>query len=607
MLWENLTEGGQGTSLRLRMTKKKIVKILEEISVLLEIKGENPFKVRAYQNGARALETVEDSIADLIGLGRLGKVRGVGDALAKKIVTLHETGSLDYYDDLKGSVPAGLLEMLEIPGLGGKKIKAIHGKLGVTSIEELTLACEAGKVAELPGFGAKSQVNIMEGIQNREAYGKRHLWWNAREVAEPILAALRNLPEVERAEHAGSLRRNRETVGDLDFIVASTEPGPIMHWFTGQRLVDEVTAKGETKSSIRMESGLQADLRVVPPDQFAFALHHFTGSKEHNVSMRQRALGRGFSLSEWGLSEIDDGPRDSEALTVNTRRKGPPSEIRTEEALFGFLGMEYVPPELREGLGEIEAAECDKLPKLIRPDDLRGAFHNHTTASDGASTLEEMAHAADDLGWEYLGIADHSKASFQANGLDEIRLEQQMETIRAFNESGQAKVRLFAGVECDVLPDGRLDLADSILEQLDYVVVSIHSSFTQSTDVVTDRMVRAIEHPCTTMVGHLTGRILLQREGYAIEALRIIDAAVANGVIIELNANPYRLDMDWRLWHRATEKGVLCSINPDAHDAAHLPFVEAGLRIARKGWLTAEQVLNTRSLDRVEKYLAGRA
>jgi DNA polymerase (family 10) len=591
------------------MTKKEIVEILEEIAVLLEIKGENPFKVRAYQNGARALDTVEDKLVDLIESGRLYQIRGVGDALAKKVVTLHETGSLEYYDNLKASVPPGLLEMLEIPGLGGKKIKAIHGKLGVTSIEELSAACEAGKVAEIPGFGARSQTKILEGIRNREAYGKRHIWWQAREVAEPILEGLRSLPEVERAEHAGSLRRSRETVGDLDFLVASSLPQPIMDWFTDQVWVGEVTAKGETKSSVRMESGLQADLRVVSPDQFAFALHHFTGSKEHNVSMRQRALGRGFSLSEWGLTEVDDESQVSGASIGSPVRAGAPddpAEIRTEEALFGFLGMEYVPPELREDMGEIEAAESDGIPKLVRSADIRGAFHNHTTASDGSNTLAEMAEAADALGWEYLGIADHSKASYQANGLDEARLEKQVASIRAFNESGRAKARLFAGVECDILPDGRLDLANGVLEKLDYVVVSIHSSFTQSTEVVTERMVRAIEHPSTTMVGHLTGRILLQREGYAIDVLRVIDAAAANGVIIELNANPYRLDMDWRYWRRAVEKGVLCSINPDAHDVVQLSFVEAGVRIARKGWLTAGQIFNTWPLDQVEEYLAGR-
>lgn len=588
------------------MTRKEIVEVLEEIAVLLEIKGENPFKIRAYQNGARALETMEDDLASIIAAGTLGEVRGVGKALVEKIITLHETGELEYYEKLKASVPAGLLDLLEIPGLGGKKIKAIYGQLGVTSIEELTRACREGQVAELAGFGPKSQAKILEGIRNREAYGRRHLWWNARDVAEPILRGLAALPGVEQAAHAGSLRRNRETVGDLDFIVASNEPGPIMDWFTGQDGVAEVTAHGETKSSVRMESGLQADLRVIPPDQFAFALHHFTGSKEHNVLMRQRALNRGYSLSEWGLTESADGPRDSDSLNRAPARKGSPrdpSGIRSEEELFGFLGLADIPPELREGLGEIEAAEADLLPVLVEPGDLRGAFHNHTTASDGASSLEDMVAGAEAFGWDYLGIADHSKASFQANGLDEARVERQLGTIRAFNASGKSRVRVFAGVECDILPDGQLDLDDSVLAALDYVVVSIHSSFSQSTDVVTARMIKAIEHPSTTMVGHLTGRILLRREGYAVDAARIIDAAAANGVIIELNANPHRLDMDWRLWRRAAEKGVITSINPDAHDAAHLGFVEAGIRVARKGWLTAAQVLNAWPLEKVAAFL----
>lgn len=588
------------------MTRKEIVEVLEEIAILLEIKGENPFKIRAYQNGARALETMEEDLAAIIEAGTLGEIRGVGKALVEKIITLHEAGSLEYYDKLKASVPAGLLELLEIPGLGGKKIKAIHGKLGVNSIEELTRACQENRVAELAGFGPKSQAKILEGIRNREAYGKRHLWWAAREVAEPILRGLATLPEVQDAAHAGSLRRNRETVGDLDFIVSSSEPGPVMTWFTKQDGVAEVTAHGETKSSVRMESGLQADLRVVPPDQFAFALHHFTGSKEHNVEMRQRALNRGFSLSEWGLTATEEGPRDPESLARAPARQGSPQDpqmIRSEAALFGFLGLAEIPPELREGLGEIEAAETDALPILVEPGDLRGAFHNHTTASDGASSLEEMVAGAEALGWDYLGIADHSKASFQANGLDEARVERQLAAIRAFNASGKSKVKVFAGVECDILTDGELDLDDTVLDALDYVVVSIHSSFTQPTDVVTARMIKAIEHPATTMVGHLTGRILLRREGYAIDAARIIDAAAANGVIIELNANPHRLDMDWRLWRRAAEKGVLTSINPDAHDAAHLGFVEAGVRVARKGWLTAGQVLNTWPLDEVEAFL----
>jgi DNA polymerase (family 10) len=577
------------------MNKKEIAEVLNEIGTLLELKGENPFKVRAYQNGARALETLTEKLEDVIAEGRLNEIKGVGEALAKKIAELFESGELEFYENLKASLPGGLMEMLDIPGLGGKKIKVLYDKLGVDSIDSLEKASREGKVAELPGFGAKSAEKILKGIENREAYAKRHLWWNAQKVAEPILKGLRKLPEVLRADHAGSLRRNRETVGDLDFIAASSSPTPIMDWFTGQPDVAEVTAKGETKSSIRLESGLQADLRVVPPEQFAFALHHFTGSKEHNVQMRQRALARGLSLSEWGLSNEKDetSAKDSEG-------------IDSEEALFRYLDLSFIPPELREGLGEIDVAESGSFPDLVNEEDLRGCFHNHTEASDGVNTFEEMAQAAQELGWDYLGLADHSKASFQANGLSEERVSQQIEAIRRLNGSGEFTTKLFSGIECDILTDGSLDLGDDILKELDYVVVSVHASFTQPADQMTARVIKAIEHPSTTMLGHLTGRLLLAREPYDLDIEKVVDAAIANGVIIEINANPHRLDMDWRHWRRAGEKGLLTSINPDAHSIDHLKFVDAGVRVARKGWLSAKSVVNTWSLEEVEAFLRNR-
>ncbi|RME69976.1 MAG: DNA polymerase/3'-5' exonuclease PolX [Verrucomicrobia bacterium] len=579
------------------MNKADIADILNEIGTLLELKGENPFKVRAYHNGARALETLDGDLGELIAEGRLGKVKGIGAALAQKIETLYETGRLPFYEELRASVPEGLLEMLEIPGMGAKKVRAIHEKLGITTIEELAEACAAGRVAELPGFGKKSEEKIAAGIRNREAYSKRHLWWSAYAVAGPIVEGLRKLPQVERAEYAGSLRRNLETVGDLDFIVASREPGPVMDWFVGLPGVIEVTGRGETKSSIRLEGGMQADLRVVPPEQFAFALHHFTGSKEHNVMMRQRALARGWSLSEWGLSVVEHGE------TGEGGAPPPPADIRDESGVFAALGLSYIPPELREGLNEIEAAEHDAIPELIRVEDLQGCFHNHTHASDGRNSLEEMAAAAAEHGWAYLGIADHSRAAFQANGLDEDRLAAQIEAIRRLNASGRFPVRLFAGLECDILADGRLDMDGDLLRELDYVVASVHNALGQPEEEMTRRLIRAIEHPCTTMLGHPTGRLLLAREPSRVDMARIIDAAAANGVVIELNANPRRLDMDWRWWSRAAEKGVLCSINPDAHATEQLDFVEAGVRVARKGWLTREHVLNTRSLAEIEAFL----
>ncbi len=575
------------------MKKADIVDVLEEIAVLLELKGENPFKIRAYTTGARALETMEEDIGELIAANELGSVRGIGSALVEKIETLYKTGELEYYTNLRSSIAPGLIEMLEIPGLGGKKVKKIHDSLGVDSIDALKVACESGQVEALKGFGKKSAEKILTGIANREAYNKRHHWWSAQQVAEPILKDLRSLPQVKQAEVAGSLRRLTETVGDLDFIVAADDSQEVMDWFVHQPFVVEVTAQGTTKSSVRFENGLQADLRVVPPEQFAFALHHFTGSKEHNVAMRQRALALGCSLSEWGLSakNLQDTTYESHG-------------INNEKELFEFLGLDFIVPELREGLGELKAAELKQLPKLVEASDLRGVFHNHTTASDGRNTIEEMAEAAAALGWEYLGLADHSKASFQANGLNDERVLQMVDRVLAFNESGESNVHVFSGIECDILPDGSLDLEDATLEALDYTVMSVHSAFSQSEEEMTARVIRAIEHPATKMLGHPTGRLLLRREPYQINLPKVIDAAIANQVVIEINANPHRLDMDWRFWRRAAERGLMCAINPDAHSTDGLNYYRAGVNIARKGWLEKEQLLNCKSCSEVARWFA---
>ena len=576
------------------MDKKDIVDVLERIGTMMEIKGENPFKIRAYSAGARTLQTMEEDLGDVIEEGRLGDIPGIGKALTEKIETLYATGELEFYDKLVASVPSGLMDLLDIPGLGGKKIKVLHEQLNVDSIESLTEVCQAGKVAELKGFGEKTQEKILSGIKNREAYAARHLWWDARAVVDRILPGLQGLPEVDRVEAAGSFRRGMETVGDLDFLVASSNPAPIMDWFTSMNGIAEVTAHGDTKSSIRLEGGMQADLRVVPSEQFYFALHHFTGSKDHNVRMRQKALSIGMSLSEWGLRPEEE--KDSS-------RKAGPVEANSEEDIFKALGLQYVPPSLREGMGEVEAAERNELPQLLEFSDLKGCFHNHTTASDGRNTLEEVAAEADRRGWEYLGIADHSKASFQANGLDEERLLKQVQAINALNESGKFRVRLFSGSEVDILSGGRLDFEDSDLDPLDYVVASVHSGLTQDEETMTTRIIKALEHPKVTMLGHLSGRLLLRREASAMNIQKIIDAALANGKIIELNANPMRLDMDWRHWRRAAEKGLLCCINPDAHALHHFDFQEAGVLAARKGWLTTKEVFNTRTLLEVKEYL----
>ncbi|MEY4033419.1 MAG: hypothetical protein RL492_613 [Verrucomicrobiota bacterium] len=572
------------------MAKSEIAAVLDEIATLLELTGENPFKIRAYSAGARTLEGLTEDLGELIATGKLEEIPGMGEALVDKITTLYRDGVLPFHQKLKASIPPGLLEVIQIPGLGPKKVRALWTQLNIDDLAKLQAACESGAVAELKGFGEKTQVKILEGIKNRVAYGKRHRWYEAAEVAEPILAGLRALPQVQRAESAGSLRRARETVGDLDFLVASSEPAPIMAWFVGYPGVKEVTAHGETKSSVRFESGLQADLRVVPLEQFYFALHHFTGSKEHNVAMRHRALARGLSMSEWGFKALEGGPAVAPGA-------------QDEAEVFAALGLPWIPPELREGNGEIEAGEKGQLPKLVEFSDLRGVFHNHTTESDGDHTLEQMAAAAEKLGWDYLGISDHSKSSFQARGLDEERLFRQLDAVAQLNASGRFKIRVLTGSEVDILGEGELDFGDDVLGRLDFVVASVHNRFGLDRDTQTARIIKAIENEHVDMVGHLTGRLLNKREPYDLDIAKVIDAAAANDTIIELNANPWRLDLDWRWWRRAAEKGVLCSINPDAHDVDQLAFAAHGVRIARKGWLTKEQVLNTRPLAEVLKWL----
>mgnify|MGYP001322207762 CR=1 FL=1 len=572
------------------MGKGEIIKILKEIGVLLELKGENAFKVRAYQSGARTLERLEDNFEQIVEAGRLKELKGIGQALVQKIELLYREGRLPFYEDLKASVAPGLLEFLEIPGLGGKKVKVIYDQLGIDTMDALKEACTSGTIEALEGFGKKSAEKILSGIENRKAYGKRHLWWSVTDLVERILDILRAHPSTIRAEVAGSYRRCMETVGDLDFIVASESASELMELFVALEGVKEVTAKGITKSSVRFESGIQADLRVVPEEAFVFALHHFTGSKDHNVLMRQRALSMGYRLSEWGI--FNKNSDDAEPLKVS-------SEIQSECDLFKFFKLSPIVPELREGFDEVSRAEASNMPSLVQASSIKGVFHNHTTASDGLDTLEDMVKAAERLGWSYIGFADHSKASYQANGLSEDRVLKLIDSIKQFNESKQSKVKVFSGIECDILSDGRLDLEQSVLEQLDYVVASVHSGFTQSESEMTQRIIKAIEQPVVTMLGHPTGRLLLRREAYAVNIDKIIDAAIANKVIIEINANPQRLDMDWRHWRKGLDRGLLCSINPDAHSTQHLDYFRAGVNIARKAGMEDHHIINTRNVSDV--------
>lgn len=578
------------------MTRESIAEVLENIATLLELKGENHFKTRAYRNGAEIVTGFSGDIVQLAKDDDLKGIKGIGAALAQKIHELVTTGKLEYYEVLRAEFPDGILELFEVQGLGAKKIKALHDELGVGNLADLKRVCESGEVAQLGGFGAKSVEKILAAIEFRESNASLFRLGSVAEAAAEILDLLKGLPEVTQASTAGSFRRGKEILHDLDFIVATQEPAAVMDAFIHMPNVAGVTVHGATKSSVFLESGVQCDLRAVTTAEYPFAIAYFTGSKEHNVALRSRALKRGYTLNEYRLAPVEDGKKIPNPLSV--------SEFHTEEDIYRALDLDYVPPSLRENSGEIEAAEKGTLPTLLETENLRGTFHNHTTASDGKNTLEEMADAARELGLQYLGIADHSKSSFQANGLDEDRLLAQLDEIDALNQEYGDGFKLFAGIECDILKDGGLDFEDEILEQLDYVVASVHSSFTLTEEEMTKRIIRAIENPNVTMVGHLTGRLLLKRDPYAVNVPAIIDAAAETGTIIELNANPWRLDMDWRWWKLAKEKGVKCAINPDAHNTAGLQFLHFGVLQARKGWLTRDDVVNCLPLGEIEAALA---
>jgi len=574
------------------MDKDKVAAILEEIGMLLELNGDNPFKIRAYDNAARTLLSLTEPLDKLIENNELSKIKGIGESIQKKIVELATTGKLQYYEELKASVPPGLIEMLQIPGLGPKKVKALNEKLGIETIEQLEQACQRGKVAQLDGFGEKTQAKILEGIAFRRQYSSKHLLYDALLLSEPILESLRSHRDVVRCSTAGSLRRFKEVVGDIDFLVSSNNPQNVINFFTQQPGIINITAKGDTKVSVILKDGIQADLRVVSDVEYPFALAYFTGSKEHNIVMRQRAIQRGLRLNEYGLFKSKEETREP-ALRI---------PCKSEEEIFAQLGLSYIPPELREDQGEFEAAEKNQIPRLIEWTDLKGSLHNHSNWSDGQGSIEEIAKYMDDLGLDYWAITDHSKAAYIANGLDIEQLKKQIKEIDKINkklsDSG-TDFRLLKGIEVDILAEGRLDFDDDLLSKLDIVVASFHQGFSSSEAENTRRLIRAAENPFVHTLGHITGRLLLDREPYKLNVLAVIDACAETGTWIELNCHPMRFDMDWRFWRYAKNKGVKSVINCDAHRLEHVQFLRLGAGVARKGWLTKEDVVNTLPLDKL--------
>src|SRR5881398_532562 len=493
------------------MTKEKIAGELEQIATLLELKNENPFKIRAYTNAARAIETFGGNISNFQDEEALSKIPGIGKSIALKIKELATTGSLKYLQELSAEFPTGILELFSLPGLGAKKIKALHDKLGISSIEQLRKACEQGRVAELPGFGETTQQKICDAIARRVSHAGSFQFGQVAAEAEALRADLAAHEAALQVEIAGSYRRRKEIVHDLDLLVATNEPDAITKFFLSHSLVESVIAQGPTKSSVRLRSGVQCDLRAVTTAEYPFALAYFTGNKEHNIEMRSRTLQRGWTLNEYRLAVV---PVDPKAKKKKSPSKIP--DVRDEAELYRAVDLDCIPPELRENCGEFEAAEKHSLPKLIEKENLRGTFHCHPVASDGHNSFEEMAEAAQALGLEYLGIADHSRSQIQAHGLDEKKLLAQIAAIRKLNKKFDG-FRLFAGVECDILRDGSLDFPDELLSELDYVVASVHSAFTISEAEMTKRIIRAIENRFVNILGHPTGRLLLKRDPYEID------------------------------------------------------------------------------------------
>jgi DNA polymerase (family X) len=582
------------------MDKNQVANLLDEIATLLELKeGSSPFEVRAYQNAARAVNALDGDIEQMVREGKLKGVPGLGPTIIKRIEEAVETGHIAFYDELASTTPPVKLEMVRIQGMGPKKINAIYSQLHVTSMADLVKAIEENKVAALPGFGKKTQDKILQGLAFLQQHAGRFLFPVAEKEAERIQSVLAAMPEIVRLQVAGSLRRRRETIGDIDMVASVDDSAgdevrrKIMDVFTSQPSVQAITGKGETKSSVVLRSDMNMDLRLVNDSQFPSTLHHFTGSKEHHISLRRRALSMGMTINDYGLF----------------RGKEPHLELipcKDEADIYAALGMDYIEPEMREDMGEIEAAINHTLPVLVQESDLRGVLHVHSTWSDGQTTIREMAEACIARGLAYLGITDHSKTAAYANGLDEEALHRQHGEIDRLNAEYAGRIRILKGTECDILRDGTLDFADEVLATLDFVVASIHSQFNLSPEEQTRRMLRAISNPYVDIIGHPTGRILLGREGYTLDVDAVIDAAADHGVCIEVNADPARLDLDWRYLHRARDKGIKIPIDPDAHTINGLDNMHYGVGIARKGWLRASDVLNTMQTEEILDFFRSR-
>jgi DNA polymerase (family 10) len=568
-----------------------IARIIEDIGDMLDILGENQFRVRAHRNAAASIRGYTRPLFEVYDAGgpeALTAISGIGEHTAKRIEQLLVTGQLPYYEELKAKVPPGLIELLNVPGLGPKKAKKLYDSLGIKSLKALVEAIEEHRLESLPGFGRKSEENILRGIKQFETMHERILLSEGYPIAREILARLREQPFVERADTAGSLRRMQETIGDIDLLCSSDEPAGVMEFFVSMPQVAYVLAQGETKSSIVVTNGLQLDLRVVTPEQYGAALQYFTGSKEHNVHLRHIAKVRGFKINEYGVFDVE----------TDQRLAG-----KTEEEVYAILDMETPPPAIREDRGEIEAAAERRLPNLVELADIKGDFHIHTKWSDGLNSIEEVIAMAQTLGYDYIVISDHAEKLRIAGGLSVRELEEQLEVVAALNEQ-HADIEILCGMEMNIDNDGEVDFGPAVLEKLDVVIGSIHGGFTQPKEKLTARLLKALENPYINIIGHPTGRVLGQRPPYAIDIQAVFKAAAETGTFLELNSYPNRLDLkDDHLREAKDVFGCMFTINTDAHVAGNMTYMEYGVATAQRGWLTKEDVLNTYELAEVKTLL----
>ncbi|MDI6690124.1 MAG: DNA polymerase/3'-5' exonuclease PolX [Actinomycetota bacterium] len=570
------------------MTNEEVANILDEIADLLDIRGEMSFKVQAYHRAANSIRSLREDINVLYKEGNLREVPAVGKGIAEKIMELLETGSLPYYEDLKEEIPPSLVELMRIPGLGPKKAKFLYDTLSITTIDELLEAARTHRLRGLKGMSAKTEENIIRGIQQLRRARERILLFEAHPIAERFIKNLRRQDFVERADMAGSLRRMKETIGDIDLLAASYEPHKVMDYFCHMPEVAQVLMKGDTKSSIIARNGLQIDLRVVSPDQYGSALQYFTGSKEHNVHLREIARKKGLKINEYGIFEME----------VDRRIGG-----EKEEEIYEVLGMPYIPPVLREDRGEIERGIEDSLPRLIQLEDVRGDLHVHSSWTDGLSKIKRIAEAAIELGYEYVAICDHAEQLKVAGGLTKKELRAQAEEIMRLNEELDG-ITIMCGIELNIDNDGRVDYEDEFLKELNIVVASIHGGFRQPEDQLTKRTLSAIYNEYIDIIGHPTGRILGKREPYAIDLKTIFKAAAETNTILELNSFPDRLDLnDIQLREAKEGYGIKFAINTDAHSAAQLAYIKYGVATAQRGWLEPEDVINTYPLDKLKEIL----